>query len=151
MKILIVYISIHHGNTKKVLDVMAKELKKKHKVQMLEVSKADEQLVKKSDLVIFGSGIYASRHHKSLLNFVDKLSKYKDKKAVVVSTSGFSFKGFHRSLRKKLVNKGFKIIAEFNCKGWDTFGPFKLVGGMNKGMPNQKDFEEARKFVNKIF
>lgn len=150
MKVLIVYESIHHGNTKKVLDAIAKELRKKCKVQMIKPSKASGSLIKKSGLIIFGSGIYASKHHASLLRLVDKLSENKGKKAVIVSTSGFSLKSFHNALRKKLVNKGFKVIAEFNCKGWDTFGPFKLIGGINKGRPSNKDLEEAEKFIRKI-
>jgi len=150
MKILIIYISPHHGNTKKVLDIMAEELKKKHGVKILEVSKADESSIKKSDMVVFGSGIYASKHHVSLLNFVDKLHEHKGKKAVIVSTSGFGLKMFHKSLREKLLEKGFKIIDEFKCKGWNTFGPFKLIGGINKGRPNEKDFEKARKFCKSI-
>lgn len=148
MKVLVIYKSIHHGNTKKVLDVMVKELRKKHVVKMLDSSKANEALVKKFDLVVFGSGIYASRHHVSLLKFVDKLSNHKGKKSVIVSTSGFPLKRFHRALREKLINKGFKIVAEFNCKGWNTFGPFKLFGGMNKGRPNKEDFEKAKNFIN---
>lgn len=150
MRVSIIYISPHHRNTKKILDVMAGELKRKHVVKMLEVSKANESLIKKSDLIIFGSGIYFSKHHASLLKFVDKLSECKGKKAVIVSTGGFGIQKFHKPLKKILINKGFKIVDEFCCKGWDTFGPFKLIGGLNKGRPNKEDFGKAKKFIKCI-
>jgi flavodoxin len=45
------------------------------------------------------------------------------------------------------VNRGFSITGEFSCKGWDTVGPLKLFGGINKGRPNEDDLEEARVFA----
>jgi len=92
----------------------------------------------------FGSEIYFGKHHKSLFELVDKLPIL-NKKAFVFSTSGVSNKlnflnnishwttNFQNPLKEKLIKKGFKIIGEFNCRGFDTFGPFKLIGGINKG------------------
>ena len=31
-------------------------------------------------------------------------------------------------------------------QGYDTFGPFKLVGGLAKGHPKERDLEQARAF-----
>ena len=31
----------------------------------------------------------------------------------------------------------------FGCKDFDTFGPLKLIGGLNKNRPNEKDFKNA--------
>ncbi|MEE1099963.1 MAG: hypothetical protein U0K86_00580 [Agathobacter sp.] len=33
-------------------------------------------------------------------------------------------------------NKNCPIIGKFSCKGYDTYGPFKLVGGIAKSHPN---------------
>lgn len=38
------------------------------------------------------------------------------------------------------------MLGEFGCKGYDTFGPFKLVGGIAKGRPNERDLEKAQAF-----
>ena len=38
-----------------------------------------------------------------------------------------------------LEEKHADLIGTFSCKGYDTFGPFKLVGGIGKGRPNEKD------------
>ena len=44
------------------------------------------------------------------------------------------------------AEKGCPVLGEFSCKGYDTFGPFKLVGGLAKGRPSEKDLEKARAF-----
>ena len=44
-------------------------------------------------------------------------------------------------------NQKTDIIGKFGCKGYDTFGPFKLVGGIAKDHPDEKDLEAAVSFV----
>ena len=46
-----------------------------------------------------------------------------------------------------MKEKKTDIIGKFGCKGYDTFGPFKLVGGIAKGHPDEKDLEAAVSFV----
>jgi len=100
------------------------------------------------DLIGFGSGIYAFSHHKSLFEFLKKLVPVQKKKAFIFLTSGAP-NGiiFHKKLRKELIKKGFEIVDEFNCPGLDTFGLFKLFGGINKGRPNDTDIQKAREFA----
>jgi flavodoxin len=43
--------------------------------------------------------------------------------------------------------KGFAIKGEFTSAGFDTFGPFKFIGGLKKGHPDEKDLEDARAFA----
>jgi flavodoxin len=50
-------------------------------------------------------------------------------------------------LKEKLENKGMKVLGGFSCKAWDTYGPFKLMGGINKGRPNEEDLKKAREFA----
>ena len=45
----------------------------------------------------------------------------------------------YKSLEVILKEKKTDIIGKFGCKGYDTFGPFKLVGGIAKGHPDEKD------------
>jgi flavodoxin len=42
-----------------------------------------------------------------------------------------------------LTKKGAQIAGRFGCRGFDTFGPFKLVGGIAKGHPDNGDVAEA--------
>ncbi len=144
MKTLIIYISVHHGNTEKIAGAMAESLD----AELLKPGEVDIAALPEYDLIGFGSGIYFSKHHKALLNFVSKMPIMKDKKVFIFSTRGIGpVWYYHRPLRKKLLKKGVSIVGEFSCRGLDTVGPFKLIGGMNKGKPDEEDLENARNFA----
>ena len=38
----------------------------------------------------------------------------------------------------------------FQCPAWDTFGPFKLVGGLQKGHPDEKDLKATVEFYKNL-
>jgi flavodoxin len=150
MGALMIYNSIHHGNTeriaKKIASVLKAELVKPKEI-------VNRGILEKYNLMGFGSGIYFGKHHGSLLDFVDKMPKMKNKKAFIFSTSGAeegTFNEFNEDLSKKLLDKGFEIIGEFSCRGFDTFGPFKLIGGLNKGRPDKRDLKDAEKFAKSL-
>ena len=147
MKTLIIYESVHHGCTKKVVDSMAGPLK----AEVKKSGEVDAGKLAEYDLIGFGSGIYMGKHHKNLLKLADSLLKM-DKKAFIFSTSGGANENLkdHKALKIKLEEKGFKIVDEFNCPGWDTFGPLVLIGGFNKGRPDENDLEKARQFAAKL-
>ena len=150
MKALIIYISVHHGNTEKVAKVMANTLN----ADLLQLQQADASILEQYDLIGFGSGIYFGRHHESLLDFVDKLPMLKNKKAFIFSTSGLRkirfFHDFDKPLEERLRRKGFDIIGEFSCRGLDTYRATKLVGGINKGRPNAQDLKQAEDFARSL-
>jgi len=150
MKTLIIYISVHHGNTERVAKVMANILD----AALLEVEQADASMLGQYDLIGFGSGIYVGRHHESLLDFVDRLPMLRNKKAFIFSTSGLRkirfIHNFDKPLEERLQQKGFDIIGEFSCRGLDTYRATKLVGGINKGRPNAKDLQQAEDFARSL-
>ena len=143
MKTLIVYTSVHHQNTEKVAKVMAEELG----ADLVPLGEAQPATIGSYDLVGFGSGIYFGKHHKTLLQFAETLPSETGKQAFIFSTSGQGGNERHAALKEKLVNRGFSIVDEFSCKAWDTWGPMKLIGGINKGRPNADDLEGARLFA----
>jgi flavodoxin len=75
----------------------------------------------------------------------------KNKKAFIFSTSGLRkiplVHDFDKPLREKLQRKGFGIIAEFSCRGLDTYRATMLVGGINRGRPNAEDLKQAEDFA----
>ena len=104
-------------------------------------------------LIGFGSGIYFGKHHKNLLKLIEKLP-LSNKKAFIFSTAG-TLKGkgtqkYHEPLKKALQLKGFEIIGEFICPGFDTFALTKLFGGISKGRPNQEDLKQAENFAKDL-
>jgi flavodoxin len=142
MKTVIVYTSVHHQNTEKVAKVMAEALE----AELIPVADAKPETLATGDLIGFGSGIYFGKHHKTLLQFVEALPHVTHKRAFVFSTSGDGKRKHHAALKEKLVNRGYSIADEFSCKGWDTVGPLKLFGGINKGRPDENDLAAARAF-----
>ena len=143
MKSLILYTSVHHQNTEKVAKVMAEELG----ADLVSIGQVQPETLTAYDLIGFGSGIYYMKFHKTLLEFVGVLPIVTEKRAFIFSTSGDGGIQSHAALKEQLVNRGFSIVGDFSCNGWDTWGPLKLVGGTNKGRPNEEDLQEARVFA----
>jgi flavodoxin len=155
--LLIVY-SYHHHNTLKIARVISKVLD----AEIRNPGEVEPEELQRYDLVGFGSGIYSSQQHESLLDLVDKIPVVKSKKAFIFSTCGapaFAVDGghvddylekVHRPTRIKLQSKGYIVIDEFICAGWNTNKFLKLFLGINKGRPNVKDFKHAEEFALKL-
>jgi flavodoxin len=146
MKTLIIYQSIHHGNTekiaKKIAEVLGADLKKPNEVKPEDLANYD--------LIGFGSGIYFSKFHASMLKFIASLPEMSGKKAFSFCTHGsplYPPGGWNKKTAALLKNKVFNVLGVFQSPGFDTFGPFKLFGGLCKGRPNEKDLANAAKFA----
>ncbi len=147
MKSIIILYSYHHNNTEKIAKVIAKVLEAEIKTPQ-EVN-LDE--IPDHDLIGFGSGIYGENLHKSILELADKLPQVTNKKAFIFSTSALAEKNNnHKNIRNKLQAKGYEIVGEFNCRGFNTNSFMKYFGGMNKGRQNEKDLKNAEDFAQKI-
>jgi len=145
MKTFIVCFSYHHKNTEKIASVFAKTLDAEVKMP----GEVGPQGFSEYDLVGFGSGISFGKHYKVLIDFADKLPPVTKKKAFIFSTSGQTAKTskFHQKLRELLQSKDFDIVGEFNCAGFDTYGVLKIVGGIQKGHPDEADLKQAEAFA----
>lgn len=146
MKKLIVYESIHHGNTEKIGKAMAEHLN----ADLIKTNDVNVNTLKDYDLIGFGSGIYNGKLHKNVLDLIDKLPTLSNKKTFVFSTSGQGKAKYNNTIEQKLKEKGFEVVGSFACKGYDTFGPFKLIGGIAKGRPNENDIQKAKEFAEKL-
>ena len=49
-----------------------------------------------------------------------------------------------------LRRKGFRIVGEFSCRGYNTHGVLEKLGGMNRGRPNEEDLRRAEAFANNL-
>lgn len=154
MKTLLIYKSVAHGNTEKVARAISEVLQ----ARMLTPGGVSIDDIEESDLIGFGSGIYRGKHHQKLLALVDELPEMSGKRAFIFSTSGTRNRigqlppglDFNRSLRKRLIARGFEVVDDFSCRGYDDWGPIKLVGGIGKDRPNAQDLEDARKFALRL-
>jgi flavodoxin len=150
MKSLLILFSYHHNNTKKIANVFEKILD----AQIKTPHEINPEELQEYSLIGFGSGIYGEKHHKSLLDLVDKLPQVTNKKAFIFSTSAIMGKekvaNDHSTLREKLQSKGYMIVDEFACKGFNTNSFMKYLGGMNKGRPNTEDLKHAEDFAQNL-
>ena len=140
MRKVIVYASVHHGNTEKLVKSIAEECQ----VGLIDAVKQSDADLNSYDMIGFASGIYFSKFHQSILEFAEK-NLLDNKKVFLISTYGGSAN--YKSIEQILNKKYSKVIGKFGCKGYDTFGPFKLVGGIAKGHPDEDDIKNAVKFV----
>jgi len=147
MKALLICYSFHHHNTEKIANMMAKVLDAPLKT-LSEIKLTD---LSEYSLIGFGSGIDSGKHYRPLLDFVDTLPPVQNKKAFIFSTSAIQgtdkVAQDHSLLREKLQSKGYQIVNEFSCKGFNTNSFLKYFGGMNKGRPNAEDLKHAENFA----
>lgn len=152
MKSIVIFQSVHKGNTQKIAEVIAKELVAK----LVKPNEIDVNNLNDYDLIGFGSGIYFGRHHRDILDLAGKISLTPGKKVFIFSSAGLPQLKFifHGALRNILKKKGCKIVGEFTCTGYDEFGLLNMIGGINKSRPNENDIDKAKQFANyllKIF
>lgn len=145
MKSLIIYSSIHHGNTKKIAVAMAEAIG----ADLLQTDEVKGTLLEQYDLIGFGSGIYNGKHNSKLCQIAEK-SQIKGKSVFVFSTGGIGNKKYNKTLIDHLTSNGALVKNSFSCKGFDTYGIFKWIGGISKGHPNSKDIESARNFAKSL-
>jgi len=146
---LILY-SYHHNNTEKVAKVIAKVFDAKVKTPL----QTDPDELQDYDVIGFGAGIDSGKHYKPMLDLADKLPQIIDKNAFIFSTAALTGDKKrdedHSILREKLESKGYVIVDEFQCKGFNTNSFMKYFGGMNRGRPNSKDLKNAEEFAQNL-
>lgn len=158
MNTLIICKSIHHGNTRKVAEVIAAELG----AAIKEPSAVSIEEINKYELFGFGSGIYDDMHHLSVLGLADRLTDGNGKKVFIFSTSGvpvailgdkflqnYKTKA-HAALRSRLEAKGYRVLSDLILPGYNTNVFLKYFGGLNKNRPNETDFAKAKAFTANI-
>jgi len=144
---LLILYSYHHKNTEKVAKVLAETLD----AEMRSPDGIDPSVLQEYALIGFGSGIYGAKHHETMLELANRLPPVADKKAFIFSTSAIitdsKVASDHSVLRDILEAKGYTIVDEFSCRGFNTNSFLKYLGGMNKGRPSAEDLERARMFA----
>lgn len=144
MNSIIIYASTHHGNTKKLIDAIAE----KHGVELIDATKVKEMDLTGYDCIGFASGVYGFNWHKAVIDFAAK-NLPADKKIFLVSTSAMG-KDFSGSFQKAIADKNPTVLGHYMCQGYNTFGPFKIVGGTAKGHPTADELAAAVKFYEEL-
>ena len=145
MKTAIVYYSQHHGNTKKLLDAIAAQ----EEVTLIDVVENQDADLTGFDRVGFASGIYFSAFAKQIIAFAkENLPEGKD--VFYLYTHGAPSGDFLKAMRQITESRRCRELGEYHCQGFDTFGPFKLVGGIAKGHPTEEELAAAVRFYQSL-
>ena len=141
MRTAVIYYSEHHGNTKKLLDAIAAAAPD---VELIDVTKGEKDL-SGYDRIGIASGIYFSNFAKQVLAYVEARLP-ENKPVFYLYTHGAPGGDFLKGIRAITTKKHCKELGEYRCQGFDTFGPFKLVGGIAKGHPTTDEIDKAVAF-----
>lgn len=77
--------------------------------------------------------VYASVHHGNTEKVVKAIAeKHPEKTLELIKSKDASFAGY------------------YSCSGYDTWGPFKLIGGKNKNHPDENDIKKAIQFYENL-
>ena len=124
-----------------VAQSLAKVIANEFEVDVIDATQVKEKDLSGYDLIGFASGVYGFSLHQSITNFAS-VNLPPNKKIFLLTTSAMN-KDFSQSFMQAIENKSATVVGKFSCHGYNTFGPFKLVGGTSKGHPDDKDIANA--------
>jgi flavodoxin len=146
---LIICVSVSNRNTAAIARAMAAPLG----AEVRTPEAVDPSTLGEYDVVGFGSGIFAMSHHPRLRRYVESLPEGHGTMAFVFTTAGTGqaqWRPWERPLEAVLTEKGYVVVGSFACKGYDTWLPLRLVGGINKGHPDVRDLTHAHQFATGV-
>ena len=146
MKTAIVYYSKHHGNTKQLVDALAEAF---DGIDLIDAAAAPDADLRGYERVGFASGIYYFKFHKSVLHLAETCLP-EGKPVFFLYTCGAKKQSYTDAIAQIARAKNAEILGEYRCLGFDTFGPFRLVGGIANGHPDQEDLAGAVRFYQSI-
>ena len=146
-KICIVYDSMHNMNTEKLVLSLKENY---NDVDIIKVNNFDINAIDNYPKIGLASGVYWGRFSKNIEELLDKILDSDVKNLFFIYNSGIRKVRYEKKLIKRLEEKNKICLGIFSCKGFDKYGPFKLIGGINKGKPNEKDIQNLIKFFENI-
>ena len=138
---VIVYASTHHGNTRKLVEAIAAC----HEITRIDAMECKAANLSAYDLIGFASGIDFGRFYEPVERFL-KENLPEGKQVFFLYTCARTGTRFTETVREEAVKKGATVLGEYGCRGYNTYGPWKLMGGMNRNHPDQDEIEGAVRF-----
>lgn len=139
---VILYASVHHQNTLKLVRAVAERIHA-DTVDLLKDARPD---LTGYSCVFLASGIYFNTLHRSLLDFIGR-TVFDGKKVCILYTCGLRYRDYAKPAARLLARQGARYAGSFGCRGFDTYGVLKRLGGIAKGHPNQADLDHAAAFA----
>ena len=100
--------------------------------------------------------LYYSNHHGNTKKLVDAIQASDPENVEILDVttagpkdlSGYDLIGasLSSSAKKVIEEKKCQAVGQYSCPGYNTFGPFKLIGGTAKGHPTKEELDAAVEF-----
>lgn len=143
IRTMILYRSKHHGNTRRVVEAIARAFP--GDVDTLDVEHVDKRHpevdLRSYHLIGIASGIYFGEIDRDLARVMQASVKQGDFVFSLLTYGGAS-KWYGKDIDGICRTVHANFLAGHGCPGFDTWGPYKLMGGMNKGRPNDEDIAD---------
>ena len=149
LRTVILYVSKHHGNTKKLIDAVVAAHPEIDLIDVSTLGKYEYPDLSSYHIIGIASGIYYGGFDKDLRRVAQECLRDGDN-VIGFMTYGGTDKQNGRDLDGICRVKRATLVSIYGCVGYDTWGPFKLVGGVNKERPNQEDIDGAVEFYDRI-
>ena len=144
-KALIIYASTHHGSTKKLAEAIAD----RYDVHLIDATKQQTADLSAYDLIGFASGIDFGKFYPCVEQFLER-NLPENKRVFFLYTCAKVSSRFTKTAKTAARKKGAAIVGEYGCRGFNTYGPWKLIGGMNKGHPSEEEVQAAVQFFESL-
>lgn len=146
MNTVIIYVSTHHGNTKKIVEKMAESIS----ADLIDITKNTNPDISMYDIVGVASGIYFHSMHKAIQKFIQNAPIEEHQEVFFVDTCGIPYIDYTRNVKKILKERNIHCLGSFQCRGYDTYGIWGKLGGIAKKHPNEQDMIKAEKFIKRV-
>ena len=144
-KIVIVYESVHQRNTKKLV----KAISERYNLTLIDAKSEEKIDLFEYDIIGFASGIDFGKFYPNIEQCL-KENLPENKNVFFMYTCAKPNKKFTQAIKTEALKKNANILGEYGCKGYNTYGPWKLIGGINKHHPDDNDISGAIKFFENI-
>ena len=100
-------------------------------IDLIDVTSRMAARLPQYDRIGFASGIYYSKFHDTVVHYATQYLP-EGKETFFVCTHGSTAcpEKYYAAITEAVKAKNCPILGTFSCRGYDTFGPFKLIGGM---------------------
>ena len=136
MNSLVAYFS-RGGNTRKVAEVIAKELG----CNAVDIMK-ERPSISNVDLLIVGSGTYGAKPGEEFVSFLKEIPPATGKRVALFATCSSGVVLWFESMKGILEPKGYQVCGSFSCFGQISF--------VRRGYPTAKELAEAAEFAAQL-
>ncbi len=145
MKTIIIYESSHHENTKKLVDAISK----RHEITAVPVTQASHLDLRAYDVIGLASGIAFGSFYPQIQKFA-QAQLPPDKNVFFLYTCGKDTGKYTTAMATIAKKRGCVVLGSYGSFGFDTYGPFKFIGGIAKGHPTPGEIDGAVAFYERI-